>query len=65
MEIFDIEIMDHPLMTDEIRYQKEIIQLVKVLDERKKNDIVGFLSRKLEVTTQQVLIYEFEFLNRH
>ena len=65
MEIFDIEIMDHPLMTDEIRYQKEIIQLVKVLDERKKNDIVGFLSRKLEVTTQKVLIYEFEFLNRH
>lgn len=46
-DIHDIDIKDHPLMTDEIRVAKECIDMISVLRERQKSGLVEFLDEKL------------------
>ncbi|KAJ3221081.1 Coiled-coil and C2 domain-containing protein 2A [Clydaea vesicula] len=48
LKLFDIDIKDHPLMTEEIRIAKELKDMNDVLKEREKSGIVKFLDRKLK-----------------
>ncbi len=48
IELHDVDIMDHPLMTEEQRVAKDIEQMIEVLVERQRSGIVDFLSRKIK-----------------
>lgn len=48
VELHDVDIMDHPLMTEEQRIAKDIEQMIEVLVERQRSGIVDFLSRKIK-----------------
>lgn len=46
-DLHEIEIKDHPLMTQEQRISKECLDMINVLKERQRSGIVDFLDKKL------------------
>ncbi|KAI9202742.1 uncharacterized protein BJ171DRAFT_626486 [Polychytrium aggregatum] len=62
IDLVDISLNEHPLMTEEMRLAIEIESWVRLLRSRKRNGIVTFLTRKLESLREQMREHPyFEF----